>query len=111
MLQRVGSAVGAGLGRGFGLALRASAAPAVLGARWLAHRRGEAGGDEAEGRWSVGLASQVLLDDLFFLSELTSASIVSPSSRHRLRREIDDAVELYSSRGSLIVPSSGIVTL
>jgi hypothetical protein len=55
-------------------------------------------------RINLSLASKIALDDLFFASELVSATVVSMSHRRRLSREISDSLEFYGSEGWLEDP-------
>ena len=93
-----------GIGAGFELALRSGASPLLLGARWLSHATRDKSKGVPAPRVNLALASKVALDEIFFASELFSATIVSLSDRRRVAREIDKALVLYEKRGWLETP-------
>ena len=92
--------------RGARLALRASAIPWLLGARLA----GGAGPPQdraiPRARGGVGLASKVLLDEIFFCTELLSAPTIAFRDRRRLARELSHALTLWEREGWLEDPAS-----
>jgi hypothetical protein len=91
---------------GMTAAARAVAVPFTLGMRWARHGLGARSDELPPVRWTLGLVSKVVLDDIFFISELVSATFVSLGHRHRLASEIEGCLELYADRGWLQDPAS-----
>lgn len=94
------------IGAGVSLALRSSASPLLLGARWMAQAREPDSEGVPVPRLNLALASKVALDELFFAFELASATVVSLRDRRRVTREIARALTLYASRGWLDRPET-----
>jgi hypothetical protein len=93
------------LAHGIELALRSSAAPLLLGAR-LAGRVGTTHDPALPARKSsLALASKIVLDEIFFASELASATIVARRDHPRVIGEIEDALAFYEQQGWLEDPS------
>ena len=92
------------LGRGMELAVRALVAPTLLAARWLPTRDRPADDALPVARASFGLGFKMLLDEVFFLTEVLSAPTASLADRHRFRAEITEALALYAERGWLDEP-------
>ena len=87
------------------LALRSVLAPGVLAARWVAPA-GIADDDERPAAaLSPGLVGKMVLDELFFLTELLSLRLVSLADCARLAHEVAAAVELFAHRGWLDDPA------
>jgi hypothetical protein len=88
--------------------VRSSAAPVLLGLRWMRRRLTEPDGSWPRARIAPGrslrLASKVALDELFFTTELASSAFVSLRDRSRLTREIHEGVDLFDRRGWLEDP-------
>ncbi len=91
---------------GAGIVARAAAAPITLGMRWVRHGVARPQADIPSAKFSLSLASKIALDDLFFASELVSATFVSLSHRSRLAREISGSLDFFESRGWLTDPSA-----
>ena len=89
---------------GAALALRSLLAPGVFAARCL-KRTPRAIGVPSPRR-SLVLAAKMALDELFFVSEVISAGLVSATDTRRLVREVEDALTLYERRGWLDDPGS-----
>ena len=87
------------LGRGVELAVRALVAPTLLAARWLPARERPTGDAVPVARASLGLGFKMLLDEVFFLTEVLSAPTASLADRHRFRAEVAEALALYAERG------------
>ena len=92
------------LGRGVELAVRALVAPTLLAARWLPARERPTGDAVPVARASLGLGFKMLLDEVFFLTEVLSAPTASLADRHRFRAEVAEALALYAERGWLDEP-------
>ena len=93
------------LAQGIELALRSGAAPLLLGAR-LAGRAGSLADPARPARKSgLGIASKIVLDEIFFASELASATFVARRDHRRVLHETEDALAFYEDRGWLADPS------
>lgn len=95
---------------GMGTAVRAAAVPFTLGMRWARHGMVARAPELPPVRWSPGLVSKVILDDVFFASEVALATFVSLGHRHRLAEELGACLEMYERRGWLDDPASYHVT-
>jgi hypothetical protein len=88
------------------VAVRALLAPSVLASRWLMPSAGYVG--EPDGVPSVGrsplVAAKIVLDEIFFITEVLSARFVTGTDRSRLRTEIADAVAFFERAGWLDDP-------
>jgi hypothetical protein len=94
------------LAQGIELALRSGAAPLLLGAR-LAGRMGGADDPALPARRSsLAIASKIVLDEIFFASELASATFVARRDHRRVVGETEDALAFYEARGWVDDPSS-----
>ena len=93
------------LARGVAIALRTGAAPLILGARLVGRMRDREASRESTAGRRLALASKTALDEIFFATELASATFVSLRDRRRVAQEIDDALALYEERGWLDDPS------
>jgi len=93
------------LAHGIELALRSGAAPLLLGARLAGRVSG--GSDPAlpARKSSLAIASKIVLDEIFFASELASATFVGRRERRRVVLETEDALAFYEHRGWLADPS------
>jgi hypothetical protein len=97
--------IGRTIGQGVAVALRTSATPLVLGMH-VARRRGDdRHPDEPSTRWDLRLASKVALDEIFFATEIASATFFSLRERRRVVREIGTAERLYERKGWLRTPA------
>jgi hypothetical protein len=94
------------VGRGVELPLRALCAPWLLATRWQSLGSQPAADTVPAPRRSLALGLKVALDEVFFLTELLSASIVAPRHRGRLREELDAAVALFRAHGWLDAPAT-----
>jgi len=90
---------------GLGIALRAAVVPLLIGARIAERRRaGKPDGvPERKSGWAT--ASKVILDDLFFATELAMAPVISPRDRRRLMNELDKAIKFFDRNGWLDDPA------
>jgi hypothetical protein len=86
-------------------ALRSGATPLVLGQRWVRRRARAAHEGIPSPRRGLAVASKIALDELFFATELISASIVSHSQQRRIATEAEQALELFEERGWLDDPA------
>jgi len=87
-------------------ALRSSAAPFVLGARLAGRLRHAERPGQPPRRRGLVMASKVALDELFFATEILSASFVSMRDHARMTQEMHEALALFSERGWLDDPAS-----
>jgi hypothetical protein len=87
------------------LVLRSVLTPGVLAARWAGLVRLPNVTDVPRARWSLGLASKLVLDEVFFLTEAFSARLVSVRDRSRIAEEVTAAVEYFRARGFLERPA------
>lgn len=87
------------------LVLRSVLTPGVLAARWAALTSLPAIADVPPTRWSFGLASKLLLDEVFFLTEAFSARLVSVRDRRRIADEVTAALEYFEAHGFLARPT------
>ena len=93
------------LAQGIELALRSGAAPLLLGAR-LAGRAASPSDPAVPARKSgLAIASKIVLDEIFFASELASATFVARRDHRRVVLETEDALAFYEDRGWLADPS------
>jgi hypothetical protein len=93
-----------GLGRGTAIALRTGAAPVLMGARLAWHRPEFEDAEVPAARRDWLTTSKIVLDELFFATELASAAVVSLSDRRRMATELRQAVSLFEERGWLDDP-------
>ncbi len=100
----LGRLAGRGLAQGVGLVIRSGAAPLVVGARLAGRLWEEPEGIPAAG---TGLAttSKVVLDELFFATELVLARFLAPREHARVAREVRRALHLYGGKGWLDRPA------
>jgi hypothetical protein len=101
VIRRIGREVG----KGIAVALRSSAAPLVVGMHLAGGRGDERHPDAPPPRWDLRLASKAALDELFFATEIVSASFFSLRDRRRVVREIGTAAHLYERKGWLRKPA------
>jgi hypothetical protein len=92
------------IARGVGIALRSGAAPLWIGARLAGRRRADGEHGVPQAPWSLALASKVALDEIFFATELASASVVPLREGRRVVDEMAQAVDLFEQRGWLAEP-------
>jgi len=99
--------IGAASGLAIEVAVRALLTPSVLASRWLLPqtRFGDHGDDVPSFRRSPSVAAKILLDEVFFLSEVLSARFVGGGDHGRVRDEIAGALALYHTAGWLAEPS------
>lgn len=86
------------------LVLRSVLTPGVLAARWLGLAQPLAHDRIPAPRLSIGLATKMALDEVFFLTEALSARLVSVRDRSRVADEVGAALALLDARGCLDVP-------
>src|SRR5262249_19271985 len=91
-------------GGGGGVGLRGG--PGALAARWLGSEEGPPPGTVPPTGRSLAVAAKIALDEVFFLTEVLTAQLVSPGERHRLRAEAAEGVDFFESRGFLADPSA-----
>jgi hypothetical protein len=90
--------------RGVGIALRSGAAPVVLGAR-LARQEAEAPGPDVPVlRRGFATTSKIVLDELFFASELALGALLPLRDRARVAAELAQAIAFLEARGWLDDP-------
>jgi hypothetical protein len=87
------------------LVLRSVLTPGVLAARWAALARLPVVTDVPRARWSVGLASKLVLDEIFFLTEALSIRLISVRDRARIADEVTATLEYFAARGFLERPA------
>jgi len=104
VLQRALLGTLQGVSQGVELAVRGGAAPLVLGLRWRGWQRfGPRDGAPAPRR-GIALASKVALDEIFYASEVVSATMASLRELRRVGSELEAAIALYEARGWLDHP-------
>ena len=86
------------------LVLRSVLTPGVLAARWAGIVQLPVVADVPQARWSVGLASKLLLDEVFFLTEALSMRLISVRDRDRIADEVTAALAFFESHGFLERP-------
>jgi hypothetical protein len=83
------------------LVLRSVLTPGVLAARWAGLAQLPASiADVPATRWSVGLATKMIMDEIFFLTEALSIQLVSVRDRRRIDGESPRHVARPSLRAS-----------
>jgi hypothetical protein len=93
-----------GVGRGAGIALRAGFAPAVMGARLAWRRIGLDDPQLPETRWDWSNGAKILLDEIFFASEIALAEVLPARERARATAELRDADAWLEESGHLDDP-------
>jgi hypothetical protein len=88
------------------LVLRSVLTPGVLAARWAGLVQVPVIADVPPARLSLGLATKMALDEVFFLTEALSMRIVPFSDRRRIDEEVTAALALFDARGWLERPQS-----
>jgi hypothetical protein len=86
------------------LALRSLLAPGIFAARCLKRLPATVGVPRP--RHSLALAAKMLLDEVFFVTEVISAGLVSAADTPRLMTEVTAALDLYDRRGWLEDPAA-----
>lgn len=96
------------IGLSLEVAVRALLAPSILASRWLLPTGGygEPDGAVPTARRSPLVAAKMVLDEIFFLTEVLSARFVSAADRDRLQTEIGDALAFFHEAGWLDDPTS-----
>ncbi len=89
---------------GVALALRSLLAPGIFAARCLKRLPATVGVPRP--RRSLTLAAKMFLDEVFFLSEVISAGLISPADTPRLMAEVEAGLALYERRGWLEDPAA-----
>ncbi|MEB2283869.1 MAG: hypothetical protein B6D46_11400 [Polyangiaceae bacterium UTPRO1] len=89
------------------VAVRALLAPGVLATRWLLPPApcGDKTSDVPASGRSPLVAAKVILDEIFFMSEVLLARFVKAADRERLRSEIGDALAFFDEAGWLADPA------
>jgi hypothetical protein len=87
------------------LVLRSVLTPGVLAARWAGIVQLPVIADVPPTRWSIGLASKLVLDEVFFLTEALSMRLISVRDRARIADEVGAALDFFESRGFLDRPA------
>jgi hypothetical protein len=90
--------------QGVGLAVRGGAAPCVLGLRWRGWQRAVGREGAPLPRRGITLVSKVALDEIFYASEVVSATMASLRELRRVASELEAAHALYEARGWLEHP-------
>jgi hypothetical protein len=98
------------VGYGVGVALRAGVVPALLGLRWTQEHTPFARDGIPKPIWDLRLTAKAALDEMFFATELISATIVSLGDHERVKQEVSTAEALYQDRGWIDEPASFHVT-
>jgi len=88
------------------LALRSALAPGVLASRWLAPPGTPFDREAPPPARSLGVVGKMLLDEVFFLSELLSLRLAFVRDFERLMAEVGEAVDLFARRGWLADPGA-----
>jgi hypothetical protein len=104
VLQRALVGTLQGVSHGVELAVRGGAAPLVLGLRWRGWKRLVRREGAPAPRRGLALASKVALDEIFYASEVVSATMASLRELRRVARELEEALTLYEARGWLDHP-------
>jgi hypothetical protein len=95
------------IAQGFGIALRSGATPLLLGARLAGRLREQTAGDGLPTRRrGLRVASKMALDEVFFATELISATIVSLRDHRRMTAELNETLSLHQERGWIDSPAS-----
>ena len=102
MLQRAWQNVS----QGARWAVRGGAAPLVLGLRWRGWQQVAPPHDAPRRRGGFALASKIALDEIFFATEIVSATLVSLRDQRRVASEVREAIALYDARGWLADPAA-----
>jgi hypothetical protein len=92
------------MSQGVELAVRGGAAPLVLGLRWRGWKRQAQREGLPAPRRGIALASKVALDEIFYASEVVSATLASLRELRRVAGEVEQALALYQARGWLDQP-------
>jgi hypothetical protein len=92
------------IARGVGIALRSGAAPILIGARLAGRRAAAETLGVPHAPWSLALFSKIALDEIFFATELASASVVPLRQGRRVVDEMAQALDLFEQRGWLADP-------
>ncbi len=88
------------------LVLRSVLTPGVLAVRWAGLAQlPTAIADVPATRWSVGLATKMILDEIFFLTEALSIRLISVRDRRRLDDELAEALAFFARYGFLDRPT------
>ena len=85
--------------------LRSVLTPGVLAARWAGLGRVPEVEDVPRARLSLGLATKMVLDELFFATEAISARLVSVRDRSRIAEEVAGALAFLETHGFLDAPT------
>jgi len=94
-----------GVGRGAGFALRAGLAPAVMGARLAWRRIGLDDPQLPAARWDWSNGAKILLDEIFFASEIALAEVLPAGETARATAELREADAWLEASGHLEDPS------
>jgi hypothetical protein len=87
------------------LVLRSVLTPGVLAARWAGLAQVPNVDDVPRARLSVGLATKMALDEIFFLTEALSIRLVSVRDRDRIGDEAGAMLEFLEAGGFLDAPA------
>jgi hypothetical protein len=88
------------------LVLRSVLTPGVLAARWAGLVQVPEIADVPRTRLSLGLATKMALDEIFFLTEALSIRLVSVRDRSRIVEEVTAALDFFDARGFLARPAT-----
>jgi dienelactone hydrolase len=86
------------------LVLRSVLTPGVLAARWAGLTQVPNVDDVPRAQFSVGLATKMALDEIFFLTEALSIRLVSVRDRNRIGGEVGAMLEFLETGGFLDAP-------
>ena len=87
------------------LVLRSVLTPGVLAARWAGLTLIPELADVPKTRLSLGLATKMALDEIFFLTEALSIRLVSVRDRSRIADEVTTALAFFEDHGFLDAPA------
>jgi len=91
---------------GLGVALRTVFAPVALTGRWLGGRQALLPTDVPRAPSSLGLTAKIALDEIFFMTEMVSAALISPRDGRRIGAEVSGALRMYRRHGWLEEPTT-----
>lgn len=88
------------------LVVRSVLTPGVLAARWAGLVQVPAFADVPPVRLSLGLATKMALDEVFFLTEALSMRMVGLREGRRIDAEVSEALALFEAQGFLDRPAA-----
>ena len=94
------------LNEGLGLAIRAGAAPLLMGLRWAQYQPHESNKGLPAVEWDWKLVGKAAMDEAFLATELVTCALASIGDRKRIVRGIHNAHTLFKRAGWLGEPAS-----